>query len=121
MNNRYALIKNGIVENIIIVDDLNAYTPEEGYSLIAADDACHMNCKYENGQFVKNLDFIADKVRKNRNMLLSATDLWVVPDRFATFSEAKKQEILDYRQALRDISNQEGFPEEIQWPAKPQV
>ena len=86
----YALIKNGVVENIIVVDDMSDYTKPDGYDMVLADNACHMNCKYENGQFVKNLDFIAGQVRKARNLLLAETDLWVAPDRFVTLDEAKK-------------------------------
>jgi hypothetical protein len=119
--NRYALIQNGIVENIIIIDNTNDYTNLDGYEMVIADNDCHMNCKYENGKFVKNLEYIGNQVRSQRNTFLSETDLWVIPDRFSTFSEAKKQEILDYRQALRDISSQEGFPEDVIYPTKPEV
>jgi hypothetical protein len=119
--NKYALIHNGIVENIIVVDNTSDYTKPDGYDMVLADNTCHMNCKYENGKFFKNLEYIGNQVRNKRNNLLSETDLWVIPDRFATFSEAKKQEILDYRQALRDVSSQEGFPEDVIYPTKPEV
>ena len=53
------------------------------------------------------------RIRLERDTLLSQTDWWCLSDRTAT------QEQLDYRQALRDITSQTGFPHDIVWPAKP--
>lgn len=58
-------------------------------------------------------DRLANNIREQRNELLAETDWWVLPDRTAT------QEQLDYRQALRDITTQEGFPETVVFPTKP--
>ena len=55
------------------------------------------------------------EVRKERDKLIAETDWWVLPDRTAT------DEQLAYRQALRDISSQEGFPYNVTWPTKPGV
>jgi len=52
-------------------------------------------------------------VRHQRNALLAETDWWAVADRTMTQAE------IDYRQALRDIPQQEGFPTDITWPTKP--
>lgn len=46
---------------------------------------------------------------------LQETDWWAVQDRTMT------QEQIDYRQALRDISDQSGFPDDIVWPEKPEI
>lgn len=48
-----------------------------------------------------------------RNAELSATDWWAMSDR--TMTEPQTQ----YRQLLRDITDQSGFPENITWPTKP--
>ena len=53
-------------------------------------------------------------VRSHRNLLLSETDWWALADRTMTQAE------IDYRQALRDIPQQEGFPTNIVWPTKPE-
>ena len=63
------------------------------------------------------LKSLSDKVRSKRDALLSDSD-WVViksvegatqvPSAWAT-----------YRQELRDITNQTGFPAEVVWPTKP--
>ena len=51
--------------------------------------------------------------RMVRNNLLAETDWWGVADRTMTQAE------IDYRQALRDVPQQAGFPENITWPTKP--
>ena len=52
-------------------------------------------------------------IKKYRTELLEETDWWAVADR--TMSD----EEYNYRQALRDIPQQEGFPINIVWPEKP--
>lgn len=56
---------------------------------------------------------IAVEVREKRDHLLSITDVWAYSDR--TMSEA----MTEYRQALRDIPSQEGFPTSVIWPVQP--
>lgn len=53
------------------------------------------------------------QVRTHRDKLLNETDWWGVSDR--TMSEEQKA----YRQALRDITNQNDI-ENIVWPTKPE-
>jgi len=56
----------------------------------------------------------AKAARINRDLLLEETDTWGLSDYPATQAQ------LDYRQALRDLTVQEGFPENINWPTKPE-
>ena len=53
------------------------------------------------------------ELRASRDGLLAQTDWWVMPDRTAT------QEQLDYRQALRDITNTYTSLDDVVWPTKP--
>ena len=55
------------------------------------------------------------QIRSKRDGLIAETDWWVMPDRTATADQ------LAYRQALRDITSQAGFPNEVVWPTKPEV
>ena len=55
------------------------------------------------------------RVRYERNRFLEETD------RFALQDRTMSQEMIDYRQALRDVPQQEGFPHEVIWPEKPSV
>lgn len=57
---------------------------------------------------------VADRQRLRRNELLSQCDWTQLPD-----SPVDKQAWADYRQLLRDISQQEQFPWEVSWPTPP--
>lgn len=74
-----------------------------------------------NGQWVMAWDVsqipepeMAEKVRKDRNQRLAECDWTQLAD-----SPADKAAWSAYRQALRDISTQPGFPWSVVWPAKP--
>lgn len=56
-------------------------------------------------------------VRDTRNAKLSKTDYLVASD--YPISEENLAEIKAYRQALRDIPEQAGFPESVIWPDVP--
>ena len=51
--------------------------------------------------------------RGARDSLLADTDWWSASDLTMTAEQTA------YRQALRDISSQDGFPTNITWPTKP--
>ncbi len=55
-----------------------------------------------------------EAVRRTRNQRLTETDWTQLED-----SPVNKATWATYRQALRDMSAQEGFPWNIQWPEKP--
>ena len=57
---------------------------------------------------------MADDVRKQRNDLLAACDWTQVAD-----APVDKDAWATYRQALRDITTQVGFPLSIDWPVAP--
>lgn len=58
----------------------------------------------------------ADEVRKERDAKLAATD-WRVTKALES-GVALAPEWADYRQALRDIPQQDGFPHDVTWPAQ---
>jgi hypothetical protein len=58
---------------------------------------------------------LASDARTKRNALLAATD-WT---QSADVPQATKDLYAPYRQALRDVPEQSGFPTDIQWPVKP--
>ena len=61
----------------------------------------------------------ARNARSVRDRLLAACDYYVMPDYPST--EEGLIDVKAYRQALRDITKQEGFPSEIIWPVNPKV
>ena len=58
-------------------------------------------------------DAIKKQIRDYRNDFLAETDWWAVAD--LTMTDAQTA----YRQALRDIPEQSGFPTDVTWPTKP--
>ena len=62
----------------------------------------------------KEPERLSSQIRQERNTLLSECDWTQVSD--APVNKAAWQ---TYRQALRDITAQEGFPYSVIWPTKP--
>ena len=60
---------------------------------------------------------LAASARQKRDRLIAATDYLVTPDYPIESDKLAKVKI--YRQALRDIPGQSGFPRSITWPDKP--
>ncbi len=57
------------------------------------------------------------QVRAQRNSLLTLCDWTQLPD--APLTDGEKQEWAEYRQALRDVPEQTGFPDAVVWPSTP--
>jgi len=80
-----------VVPSSATLDDWPGYTEEE----VAATDE-------------------SPQVRSDRNTLLAETDWWALSDHTMTAEQTA------YRQALRDITDQDGFPTDITWPTEPE-
>jgi len=61
----------------------------------------------------KSEEQIAGEIRSKRNHLLKMTDTLALTDRTMT------AEMTAYRQALRDVPNQNTFPTSVVWPIQP--
>ena len=93
-------------------------------------------------QLAKDTEYntYASLIRKQRNKLLQETDEEMVLDRlnlnmpesittttllasvkefFTSLKDISSSEMAKYRQALRDIPQQDGFPYEVEFPVKP--
>lgn len=57
----------------------------------------------------------AKEIRKKRDSLLFASDWTQVPDSSADCKEKWRE----YRQSLRDLPSQSGFPQNVEWPKQP--
>jgi len=57
---------------------------------------------------------LATQARAKRNALLTASDWTMISD-----APVDQTAWANYRQALRDITDQVGFPEAIDWPVEP--
>lgn len=84
---------------------------------VTADDWAKHNVEVKEVMPVVTEEQMARQVRFQRDRLLSACDYYVMPDYPST--EQGLEEVKAYRQALRDITKQEGFPVNITWPVVP--
>jgi hypothetical protein len=60
------------------------------------------------------------EVRSKRNRLLIEADVLTQMDRWEGYSDAKKKKITAYKQGLRDITKQKGFPTDVTFPEMPE-
>ena len=60
---------------------------------------------------------LSEAVRRKRDVLLSQTDFLVMPD--YPIGPTDLEAVKTYRQALRNVPQQAGFPIEVQWPDLP--
>lgn len=58
------------------------------------------------------------KIRNKRDYYLKSSDKYALPD--YNISPEKKNQWSEYRQQLRDITKQAGFPNSVVWPDKPE-
>ena len=112
---KFAIIENNTVVNIAVSEIPLA----DNWVL---SDTAEIGDLYEHEKFIKyepTQDVAAtqtqsDIVRQQRNTLLSSTDWSQVAD-----SPVNKETWATYRQSLRDVPTQDGFPWEIVWPTQP--
>ena len=69
--------------------------------------------------YVPTDEELADRIRRERDEKLEETDFFVIPDYPSDPKDL--EEVKTYRQALRDITKQRGFPKEVTWPEPPSV
>ena len=93
------------VEKYVARDMFSEYTDEDGVVHTKAEQETAYQTRLNNRE--------AESVRTERNKLLADTDWWALSDH--TMTQAQ----IDYRQALRDVPAQDGFPTTITWPTKP--
>ena len=60
-----------------------------------------------------------NRVRAERNAKLAETDWLVIKEREEGGSVSNFADWKTYRQALRDVPTQTGFPSNVTWPTKP--
>jgi len=70
---------------------------------------------WRDGAWRLDIVLAAQVAREKRDLLIAKSDWTQLPD----VDPAIKDKWQPYRQALRDITSQPGFPENIQWPEPP--
>lgn len=96
---------------------IRRFSQEEGYREKRGDDLSWSVEKIPEKTEEEKLEEAKTQARAKRDSLLAACDYFVMVDYPA--SEEDKALVVAYRQALRDVPQQAGFPFEIEWPEKP--
>ena len=110
---------------------VKVYKPVESEATITAYSELAEWCNKHNAMIVDQGDYyeavpvpeptvqeLASMVRSQRDAKLFDTDYLVAPD--YPISPEDLEDVKAYRQALRDIPEQSGFPKNVQWPVEPQ-
>ncbi len=111
----FAILENGMAVNIVVAE--TEYAAAQGW--VAIPEHMDIGCVFNGSSWSdpnaptteEVLKKKASEVREKRNAKLSASDWTQVAD-----APVDKEAWAVYRQALRDITNQNGFPWNIQWP-----
>jgi len=91
----------------------NYHATSKGNVLFTAEEEIAWEAERAAWAAGKN-DRQAAAVRADRNARLAATDWTQIAD-----STADKPAWSTYRQALRDVPSQAGFPQSVTWPQEP--
>ena len=115
------------IENIIILDTLENFVPYKNNIELAPkhDGEFGWIWSEETNDWIKpeeqelNQEEKAQAIREKRQGLLRRHVDIMNSLRWETMSEEQKQVFRDYREALLNITEQEGFPNNVVWPTKP--
>ncbi|GAB6124338.1 tail fiber assembly protein [Humidesulfovibrio idahonensis] len=91
-----------------------------GWRIVAASTDCGADETYSNEQpvpYEATAEGKAALIRATRDAKLTACDWTQLAD--APLSAEVKAAWSTYRQALRDITAQAGFPQDVTWPSEP--
>jgi hypothetical protein len=112
------VVRDGVIENVIMCDD--SYSVD-GAELISAENV-HGDIGWSVVDGVPvdptpppTEEELAASIRARRDGLLLKSDWTQLPD----VPEGVKAAWAIYRQELRDITLQDGFPTEVTWPEQP--
>lgn len=118
----WAYVENGVVVDRVRVPPENVFYPGYASKFIEAPDDVDHGWTYDGTTFLPPVippiptAQLAGIIRAERDARLSTTD-WT---QAADVPQATKDKWAPYRQALRDVPQQAGFPDNIQWPSKPE-
>lgn len=96
----------------VLSDVSMPYTTETDYQMALSE-------AWQGEVTVEEVPETADEIRARRDRLLAATDWAVFPD--SPLDAQSLEAVKTYRQALRDVPQQEHFPGAITWPRMPEL
>lgn len=127
----YAIVRNG--DNFCVGSSSDRTAAEEQCEVhnarvveLSDSDGSDLHCKYIiDGQLITNTemlhDIAAEDVRFLRDRILEQIVDPIVTNiaRYNELTEERKQEWLRFRTDLLNVPEQEGFPDNVEWPVAP--
>lgn len=110
----FARIVDGIVQEIIELDSVGGLLFVG--QVVPCDEAARVGMTWDGEEF-SVLGPTADEIRAERDRLLAECDWTQLAD--APLIADEKSAWAVYRQALRDVPQQAGFPASVTWPVAP--
>lgn len=107
------------VRQAIFDKERTAFGPAPTDMNAAVDFWSGLGVAFSQTEHVPSMDELKSRAVAKRDKLLSECDYYVLPDYPST--EEGLAVVKVYRQALRDVPQQEDFPTTITWPTKPEV
>lgn len=111
-----------ILNNVVVELSETEFEVHPSLTWMDAPEGCNTGWELVGDTLQKPADpseaVVASIVRNNRDHLLSDTD-WIIIKAYER-KENVPGEWEVYRQALRDITTQAGFPYSVVWPTKPE-
>ena len=132
-NAQYSKADNSAIDCVVIFEELKDRFPNGvPFTASISDVETHGQTVYQKiiageagaiaAYVPPTTEQLAALVREKRNDLLIELDSLVDnPLRYATYSDAYKQALSVYRQALCDIPSQSGFPNSVTYPTLPNL
>jgi hypothetical protein len=114
---KHVFIRDGVVTDIARVDPFSIFSPAYAAQFVEAPDEVEQFWVWDGSTFAPPPpppDLTAQEVRAQRNTRLTASDWSQLPD-----APVDQAAWAAYRQALRDIPSQAGFPWDVEWPVQP--
>ena len=118
-NPQWANVENTMIDLQIKFEGESEYFP---YTAMVCDEEMPTDLfhRAQNNEFgpVASMDTARQEgvIKDKRNKLLDASDWTQMPD----VPQETKEKWATYRQALRDITEQEGYPFDVTFPEKPE-
>lgn len=107
-------MKAHIIENDVVTNTIEVESLDFADNLVEATEGS-IGWSYINGVFSEPVvTFTPEEIRTKRDLLLAESDWTQVAD-----APVDQAAWATYRQALRDIPAQAGFPNTIDWPTQP--
>lgn len=124
---RYVIVNtNAVVESVVVWDGKSEWAPPDKCLALQSDTA-NIGWIYSNGAFSApeqeviplTDEQLATEARAKRDMLIAESDYLLMPD--YPITAEKLTLVKTYRQLLRDITKQLGFPATLDWPQHPMI